>query len=379
MKTPYPGPELDPRFGKLIDSAVRLLADRLSTVGTDIQVFSFSSPPLAAGGSRFEPLDYLELGLTEKLERHINFLLIVTEGEMATAKLSFAVAYPSRLTNVGIVSVRRLIPDTWGSDVDDEVASRRLTVLLLHTLGHILNLGHDDDPSNIMHDFVDVSDLDTMDELTSEQRDVLRRNLPIEAHDETSRGASLAFWWRNVSRNLPVIGGTLTRANPLRLMGKLPTMLTAALSVVIVLFFSAEVWDVADAVAVYQIVIFTVIALVVASAVLYQTFGFGALLDRERLVSESTVVTQTATALAVSLTVLTVFTLFFSVVYLAAITIFPRELMAEWASVDPATDPVDHVKLGLFLAGMAVLTGSLGGRGDSKRLVRTILFLDEET
>jgi hypothetical protein len=162
-------------------------------------------------------------------------------------------------------------------------------------------------------------------------------------------------------------------------MSKLPTLLTAALSVVIVLFFSAEVWDVADAVEIYQIAIFVVLAILTSSLVLYRTFGFRTVLDRERLVSESTVVTQAATALAVTATVLAVFLLFFLLTYGAAVTIFPRQLMAEWTSIDPATDPIDHMKLSFFLAGMAVLTGALGGRGDSRRLIRTVLFLDEET
>jgi hypothetical protein len=113
--------------------------------------------------------------------------------------------------------------------------------------------------------------------------------------------------------------------------------------------------------------------------VLYRSFGFGTLLDRERLVSESTVVVQTTTFLAVMLTVLAIFLVFFLLTFLAAVTIFPRELMAEWASTGAADDALDHAKLSLFLASMAVLTGSLGGRSDSKRLVRTVLFLDEGT
>lgn len=378
MKTSVSGKETE-RFDRLLERAVQRLRQRFDEMSLDLNVFTFEGPPLVAAGGRLEPLEYLELGLAEKLERRVNFLLIVTESDLESSKLSYVVAYPSRLTNIGLISVRRLLPDFWGADVDDETGSHRLLVVMLHTFGHLLNLDHANADSNVMHDFSSIDALDEMTDLDPGQLNEIERNIPAEAHDEQARGSSLGFWWEHVRGNWGVIGRTLRRANPIRLITKLPTLLTAALSVVAVLFFSAEVWDVADAVDGYQVVLFMVLTVAVATAVLYRTFGFGALLDRERLVSESTVVTQTTTLLAVFLTVLTLFVVFFALTLFAAVTIFPRALMAEWASIDAADDFVDHVKLSTFLGSMAVLTGALGGRGDSKKLIRTVLFLDEET
>ena len=45
----------------------------------------------------------------------------------------------------------------------------------------------------------------------------------------------------------------------------------------------------------------------------------------------------------------------------------------------PATSTMDHLKLSAFLAAMGVLAGSLGGRSDSRDLVRNVLFLTEES
>ena len=378
MKTSVSGKDTA-RFDRMLDAAVESLRQRLADLALDLSVFVFEGPPLVAAGGRLEPLEYLELGLAEKLERRVNFLLIVTESDLESSKLSYVVAYPSRLANIGLISVRRLLPDFWGDEVDDETAAHRLLVVMLHTFGHVLNLDHSDSASNVMHDFSSIEALDEMTELDRDQVEEIESNVPVEAYDEQARGSSLGFWWEHVRGNSDVILRTLRRANPIRLITKMPTLLTAALSVVAVLFFSAEVWDVADAVDGYQVVLFMVVTVAVATAVLYRTFGFGALLDRERLVSESTVVTQTTTLLAVFLTVLTLFVVFFALTLFAAVTIFPRALMAEWASVDAADDFVDHVKLSTFLGSMAVLTGALGGRGDSKKLIRTVLFLDEET
>ncbi len=162
-------------------------------------------------------------------------------------------------------------------------------------------------------------------------------------------------------------------------MTRLPTMITAALSVILVLFFSAEVWDVGSTVELYQLAILSLIAVGTATVVLYRSFAFSGVLTRGRVLAESTVVTSAATALSVFLTMLLLFLCFTGLAYLGAITVFPRKLMETWPTVDPAVRTLDHVKLGMFIAALGVLAGSLGGRADSKDLVRTVLFIDEET
>ena len=52
---------------------------------------------------------------------------------------------------------------------------------------------------------------------------------------------------------------------------------------------------------------------------------------------------------------------------------------ASSSQVKSATRTLDHLKLSLFLASMGVLAGSLGGRSDSRDLVRSVLFLTEES
>ena len=47
--------------------------------------------------------------------------------------------------------------------------------------------------------------------------------------------------------------------------------------------------------------------------------------------------------------------------------------------MDPAVRTLDHIKLSLFVAAFGTLAGSLGGRADSRDLVRGVLFIDEET
>ena len=251
--------------------------------------------------------------------------------------------------------------------------------MLLHTFGHVLNLEHAEERDNVMFDFGGVDDLDSMVELTYHQRERMQRALPREARERTSRSHHWRFIVETLSRNWRSIGRAILRANPLRLITRLPTMITAALSVIVVVFFSAEVWDVGSTVEFYQLIIFSAVAILAATIALYRAFALGGLFHRRRVLSESTIVTGAATGLSVFLTMLVLFLIFMGVTYLSAVTIFPQKLMETWPTVDPAVRTLDHIKLGMFIAALGVLAGSLGGRADSKDLVQTVLFVDEET
>ena len=368
------------RFERQADAAVRALEEVLSSeTGLRVELLSFAGPHLTPAGGAYAPLDFLQVGMTEKLERDMHFLLIVTEVELAATSLAYTLALPSQLTNIGVVSTKRLEPTFWGEEADEAVTVRRLSHLLLHTFGHLLNLHHVNDPKNVMHDFQAVEDLDAMATLSQAQFERMRRALPHEAHERTSTGNRLGFVWRTLISDWRSIAHAVRRSNPLRLATRLPTLITAALSVIIVVFFSPEMWDVASTVELYQLVLFSAASLGVATFVLYRAFAFGAFLRRGRRLAESSVVTGAATLLSLLLTLLVLFGAFAGLSYLGILTIFPRQLMETWPTVDPAVRTLDHVKLSLFVAALGTLAGSLGGRADSRDLVREVLFLDEET
>ena len=372
----------DAPFVALVDAAIKRVEKDLSDdLGLRVEVFAFEGPHLTPEAGAYAPLDFLRIGLGEKIERGVNFLLIVTEVDLAASTLSFALALPSQLTNVGVISTKRLDPAFWGEDAESDQTADRLAALMLHTLGHLLNLRHHPDATNVMFDFGDVEALDKMHAVTPTQREQIVRNLPIEARERVSRKGRgrWSFVVRALALNLRGIGAAVVRANPFRLLARLPTMLTAALSVVIVLFFSPEMWDVASTVDFYQLVLFAFLAVFGATFALYRTFAFGAVLGRDRLLSESAVVTEAATVLSLFLTVALLYAVFAGALYTGIVTIFPRKLMETWPTVDPAVRTLDHLKLALFIGGLGVLAGSLGGRADSRDLVRGVLFVDEES
>lgn len=368
------------RFNRHVAQAVKAFKETItSALGVRVALLTFEGPHLTPTAGAYAPLDFLQIGMTEKLERDVHFLLIVTEVDITATTLSYTLALPSQLTNVGIVSTKRLYPDFWGDSEDATLTVRRLATMLLHTFGHLLNLSHARDPQNVMYNFAGVDDLAAMTHLTNAQRERMRQVLPSEAHERTSRHKHWRFILRTLARDWRSIARAVARANPFRLVTRLPTMITAALSVIIVLFFSSEIWDVGSTVELYQLALFSAVTVLTATAVLYRTFAFNGVLGRGRVLAESTIVTSAATGLSLFLTMLLLFAIFMGLTYLGTITIFPRKLMETWPTVDPAVRTLDHVKVSLFVAALGVLAGSLGGRADSKDLVRAVLFVDEET
>ena len=269
------------RFDRLAGDAVdRFRTAVTAAAGVSVALLEFRGPHLTPADGGYAPLDFLRVGMTEKLERDVQFLLVVTEVDLAAKAFSYTVALPSRLTNVAVASTKRLDPAFWGDEPDEKVASEALATLLMHCFGHLLNLPHAADPENVMYDFAGVSDLSAMKNLTEPQRRKMRRNLPREAHERTAPGGHFVFTLKMLAANAGGILAAVGRANPVRLLARLPTMATTALSVLLVLFFSPEPWDVGSTVELWQLSAFAAIAVAGATAALYRTFAFAGVLGR---------------------------------------------------------------------------------------------------
>ena len=151
------------RFRRRVEAATAVVDRELSeALGVRVDLLSFEGPHLTPAAGAYAPLDFLQIGLAEKLERRVHFLLIVTEVDLSASTLSYTLALPSQLTNVAVASTKRLDPAFWGDDTgdaeaDEALAVRRLATLLLHSFGHLLNLSHSAEPENAMHDFAGLA------------------------------------------------------------------------------------------------------------------------------------------------------------------------------------------------------------------------------
>ena len=344
-----------------------------------IKSLSFDEPNLTPDEHGYSALDFVQIGINEKTERRLAFLLIITEVEIAAASLSYLLALPSQLTNVAIISTRRLA-DYGSADIQDQsLMTERLSTLMLHCFGRLLNLSYHPEKTNYMAKIEVPDDLDTMDRFTEQQFDHMAKNLFREANDRFSRGNKFSFVLQQIVGNLPRIFRGAIRANPLRIATKLPTMIATALSVIIILIFGGETWDFAASVSHGQLAVFVGASFVAATFVLYRAFSFRLVSTRHGNTSESSVVTAGATYLALVLTLGCLFILFGLLMYGVVVFVFPDPLMSTWTSDQDGSSFGAHMRLIIFLAAVGVLSGSLGGSADSRSVVRNVLFAVDET
>ena len=230
------------RFLDCVTKAVSTFEQALSNLlGVRVVALSFKGPHLTPTAGAYAPLDFLHIGMTEKIERGVHFLLIVTEVDLSTTAFGSTIALPSQLTNVGIISTKRLNPTFWGHAEDRSLSVRRLETLLLHTFSHLLNLSYSKHLQNVMYDFADVESLANMVHLSDRQRQQMRQALPREAHERMSQKSRWRFVLVTLVRDWKSIAIAIIRANPFRLLARLPTMITAALSTIIFLFFTPPI------------------------------------------------------------------------------------------------------------------------------------------
>lgn len=343
-----------------------------------VDTFAFQGPRVDTEAGAYQPLDFIQLAIAERAEREFSFLIVVTDVDLSTSRLTYTLAMPSPLTNVGIVSVRRLNPSYWGYDPDIDLAGKRLGTVIMHTFGRLLNLDHIQDPKNIMSPTAGVESLDSKTDFTERQREHMRRNLPKEALDMATGVRKTRFAMKTIFSRFGAVLRGVASANPLRLVTKLPTMIATALSVIVVLIFAAETWDYAGQVSPSKLAIFALFAFATSVFVLYRAFAFDAIVSRDGKILESTIITTAATALSLLATVVLLFIMLAILMWCVAEFAFPDILKSTWSTVEPVTSFGDHVKLSVFLASIGVLAGSLGGAADSRNIVRNVLFAHRE-
>lgn len=349
----------------------------------EVHTFSVTGSSLTPHDNGYQALDFIQIGINEKTERKLAFLLIITDVEIAAASMSYLIALPSQLTNVAVISTRRLITHEQNLHLQEKHRAQRLTAMMLHCFGRLLNLRYVDEPTNYLAQVQRAEDLDNMQHFSSDQYQQMRKNLPKEANDRYSKSNKksnkLSFIIRNTLSNVPRILRGAIRANPLRIATKMPTMIATALSVIIVLIFSGETWDFAASVSYKQLAVFMMASFLAANFVLYRAFSFRLISTRQGQTSESSVVTAAATYLALVLTLVCLFIMFGVLMYGVVVFVFPDTLMSTWTSDKDGATFGAHIRLVAFLASVGVLSGSLGGSVDSRSVVRNVLFAADET
>jgi hypothetical protein len=291
--------------------------------------------------------------------------------------------------NVAVLSTVRLDPQATQSTATSAeriaVMARRLCALVLHLFGHLNGLAHTDDPHEYMYDVQAVEDLEQMRQFSVSHMAQLVTSLQEVADvrlEETAPAASaqpLWFYVRSLWIGWGDIGSALLRAKPWEFPLRLSRLTTAAISALLILLVTAEVWDVGMQQPPGLVVGLALCALGLTS--LY-------ILTRQRLLtrrhtralSEQTVFTNMAITLVVLLGMLTTYGLLFTGAMTLGLVFFPRRVIISWAtSLQGAMHMGHYLVLAAFVASLSLLIGALGASFEQQHYFRHITYIDEET
>ena len=343
-------------------------------------------------GVREEPVALLDRGIAEREARGWDYCLVVAAADLVGHDKPFALGALSRAVAVGAMSTARLDPRAAGeeaADAEREAAiERRLHALALHLFGHLAGLGHrgggDGGHGDAMRDVGAVGDLDRVEgyaaadveELAGELAEVADLRVEEEGQPPSNR---LAFYLRSAWKGRGDLAGAVWQARPWQLPVRLSRLTTAAVSALVVLMITAEVWDLGMQQRPAAVVALSLLTLAATTAFL---------LHRQRLLvrrrdarlTERAAVSNLAATLIVVVGLAVTWLALFAAGLAASHLLFAPAVVESWAaSLAAPPEPWRFATLAAFVAALGLLIGALGASFEEQRYFRHVVLVDEET
>jgi predicted Zn-dependent protease len=339
--------------------------------------------------NREEPVVLLDYGVTEREAKHWDFAFILTDADLISHYKPYALGAPARSVNVAIMSTARLDPQALQTPVSAaerrRTITRRLCALALHLFGHLNGLSHyDEDMHEYMYDLGTVTDLDQMTYFTAAHIESLTATLyevadPRLEEEPTGKTRLLWFYVRGIWIGRDDIVNAILRANPWAFPFRLSRLTTAAISALLILLMTAEVWDVGMTQSAEVVVGLSLFALMLTSTYI---------LKRQRLLmrrtagalSEQRVITNISVAVVVLLGMLTTYGLLFIGALSCSVLLFRRQVIVGWAvALDGDIQAINYIVFAAFVASLGLVIGALGASFEQHYYFRHITYIDEET
>lgn len=227
-------------------------------------------------------------------------------------------------------------------------------------------------------------DLDAMTDFSEPQRRLLTAELlqvadiRLEERPASAQTGALRFYLKAAWIGRGDIASAIIQAKPWELPLRLSRLTTAALSALLILLITAEVWDLGMNQSPLFVGILSLASLLGTSLFVLKRQNLF-LRRGKRQLTEQTVFTNISTALVVMLGMTTTYLLLFGLAAVIGGSIFPRRLVQEWAaSLPQAVGWPDYLVLAGFVASLGILIGALGASFEGNPYFRHITFVDEE-
>jgi hypothetical protein len=353
--------------------------------------FSKVERPEIIDGFRVEAVKLLDHGVVERNLRTWDYTIIITGSQLVGHYRPDPVAAVSRSLQGVVVSTAQLDPQHHRADASEEERrmrmASRLKAVALHALGHQLGLGHQSVAENVMSPLETTEDIDAatslapeqIEEMANELSDVADRRLEETGAD--SRHHPLRFYLRSAWHNRQEIASAVLEARPWEFPYRLSRLTTAAISALLVLVVTAEVWSLA---LVQPPLTVWIMALVSNTfTTVFVLMRQKLLLRRERSrLTEQTVMTNLSTLAIVCLGMLTTFGCLLALGFLTSLAFVTPELARAWIDTPSASQAAigwtSYGKLVAFAASLAVCIGALGASFEDNYYFRHVTFVDEE-
>lgn len=365
----------------------------LKRLGDTFPMFSWQMPLVRWDelviAPREEPALLLEHGVAERNARHWDFSMVFTGVELIGHYRSQAMATISRSLDCAAVSTSQLCPRYLQPDASDEQRMATMADLLqrlvLYCIGRLCGLEQESSdnanplfsPStrlggNAPGDF----SADQYIQLSEALGEIADRRL--EETSSYGKVNSIRFAVMSSWVNRRDIATALLEAKPWQFPFRLSKLTTAALSAMLVLMITAEVWELAASQDHEFVVLLSLIA--VGLATIYVILRQRLYVPRLRVqMTEQTVTTNMTTVLIVLLGMTTTYLLVFAIAVLLGSLLFHPGVVLSWAGSAAHSPFMDeYLLLAGFVAALAIFIGALGTSFENSYYFRHITFVDEE-
>jgi predicted Zn-dependent protease len=326
--------------------------------------------------------DFLAPAMTMLTEGKLDLVIVLTDVPVAAQDNAMVHGSYSRTARVAVMTTHRMLQDE-NADVKRTIRDKQVTLnataLFLHLLGHLMGVVHQWNRGDLMAPFRFDADR-TEPHYSESQRARFRkkaRKIPDQKVAAAGPLMSSIFHVVSAFRNAGEVLVPVIKLRALRIPLHMPAMVTAALVPVLVLVFTAEIWDVAfhmpDRTA-YWFAGLTIFIGAFYVSIVHNLFFPRK--ERETLTEHAAVVNVVVWFCMLEALV-GLFLVVGSFVWLVEVYVFPAGLMTKWTGLETPATLLDKLRLAVFISTLATMTAALAGGLDRNVMVRNMaLFSD---
>jgi hypothetical protein len=334
------------------------------------------------------PVTLLEAAAVERDTRRWDFVLVMTESELVSHEVPFALGMPARSLGAAVLSTAHLepmVPEGEDSPYPSDCFISRVERLVLHLLGHLNGLGHVEAETSVMAVSRLTDDLDRMEGYGAEELEALRAalrqvaDLRLEEQMDGSRLHPSWFYLTVAWRHGNDIWHNVRVLQPWRFPVRLNKLTIAGATTLLVLLMTAEAWELGMSQPVPVVALFAAVSLGVSSLFVLVRQGLWGK-RRSRRMTEQVAVTNLSMLATVVLGMLTMYALLFGGALVFGWLFFHPTLERAWAAtVEAPLDLERHLVFSAFVATLGLLVGALGATFEEESYFRHVACVDEET